>query len=273
MTPHRNKYNFFTEFFRFFDLLYHSIVRGVRQSNVNPVTGLLRDILQSLLIVAFFLFLTTFLGSKGSAIRGNEMLFVMSGVFLFLVHIKAIREIQSTKGPLNKMNLHTHVTSVLNLLASTFATLYIQIISFFVILYFTHVLIEPVVIYYPPGVALGFFAAWFSGLAIGNLFLSLNIFFPKAMSTITMLYIRLNMIFSGKIVLASTIPAFMYPMFAWNPLFHVIDHARSAAFINYTARRTDITYAFWVSFAILVISFMIDHWARKYASESWAARQ
>ena len=132
---------------------------------------------------------------------------------------------------------------------------------------------EPVVVFNPAGVAFAFFVAWLTGIAIGNLFLSISIFYPKTMALVSKMFIRLNMVFSGKFMMANSVPGFKFYLFAWNPLFHTIDHARSAAFINYTARRTDIHYALWVAFTLLVISFMIDHWTRKYASVSWQARQ
>ena len=135
LSPRKNT-SFLIEIFRFFDLLYHSTVRSVRQSNVNPIMGLFRDILQAMLYVLFFILFMRVLGMREMAIRGNEILFIMSGVFLFLVHTKAIAAVMQTKGPLNKMNLHTHVTSILNILANALAGVYIQVISFFIILYF-----------------------------------------------------------------------------------------------------------------------------------------
>lgn len=261
------------EVFRFFDLLYHSTVREVRKAKVNPMVGLLNDILQSMIYVAFFYFFMQIMGMRQLAVRGNEILFVMSGVFLFLVHVKAIGAVMKTKGPLNQMNLHTHVTSILNILAAALAAVYVQILAFFIILFLTHVLLEPVEIYYPAGVALSFFVAWLAGVAIGNLFLAISVFLPKTMRIVAQTFQRVNMVFSGKFSLANLIPTAMWPMFAWNPLFHTIDFARSSMFINYTATRTDISYAIYVSLGVLLAGFMVDHWTRKFASESWKARQ
>lgn len=258
--------------FRFFELLYHGTVREVRKQHRSPIAGLISDIVQSAIYVLFFLMLTRVMGMRQPAIRGNEILYIMTGVFLFLVHIRAIGAVMGTKGPLNPMNLHRSMNSVLNILSASLAAVYIQIIAFIILMFASNVLVERVTVYDPKGFAFAFFVAWIAGVAIGNLMLSLSVFFPKIMKIASQTFQRVNMIFSGKFFLAGTVPGYMFALFSWNPLFHVIDYCRGAAFINYSATRTNINYALWVTFALFVLSFMLDHWARKYASESWKAR-
>ena len=209
---------------------------------------------------------------RPSAIHGSKILYVMTGVFLFLVHIRAVGAVMGTKGPLNPMNLHSSMNSVLNILSATIAALYIQILAFFILMFASNVLVERITIHEPRNFAFAFFVAWIAGVAIGNLLLSLSVFFPRSMRIVSQTFQRINMVFSGKFFLANAIPGTLLPLFSWNPLFHVIDYCRDAAFINYTANRTNIDYALWVTFGLFVISFMIDHWARKYASESWKSR-
>ncbi|MEH6361043.1 MAG: ABC transporter permease, partial [Amylibacter sp.] len=104
-------------------------------------------------------------------------------------------------------------------------------------------------------------------------FLSLTPYAPTVIGLITSIYQRSNMIFSGKMLLASTLPGFMLPMFIWNPLFHTIDHARGFVFVNYIARVTNLTYPIILTISLLIIGMMFEHWARKYVSESWSKRQ
>ena len=258
--------------YRFFELLYHGIVREVRKQHRSPIIGLATDIFQSMLYVVFFLFFMNIMGMRQAAIRGSEVLYIMTGVFLFLVHIRAVAAVIGTKGPLNPMNLHSSMNTLLNILAATLATLYTQILAFAIMIFAANVLFERIIIYDAKRFAFAFFVAWIAGVAIGNLLLSLSVFFPRLMKLVSQMFQRLNMVFSGKFFLANAVPTSMFWMFSWNPLFHVIDYARDAAFINYTATRTNIHHALWVTFAIFVISFMLDHWARKYASESWKSR-
>jgi len=258
--------------FRFGELLYHGVVREVRKKYRSPIVGLVTEIVQSVIYVVFFLLFMKIMGNRQSPIRGNEVVYILTGVFLFLIHIRAIGAVMGTKGPLNPMNLHTSVNSILTILSASIATIYTQTLAFFIILFATNVLYERVEIYNPKGFAFAFFISWIAGIAIGNLMLSLSVFFPNLMKVISQTFQRVNMIFSGKFFVPNMIGANIFWLFTWNPLFHVIDYSRDAAFINYTATRTNINYALWATFGIFVVSFMIDHWARKYASESWKAR-
>ena len=258
--------------FRFFELLYHGIVREARKQHRTPIAGLATDILQSAIYVIFFLMFMNLMGMRQPTIRGSEVLYIMTGVFLFLVHIRAISAVMGTKGPLNPMNLHSSMNSILNVLSASIATVYIQIIAFIILMFASNVLFERIEIYNMRGFAFAFFVAWLAGVAIGNLMLSLSVFFPKLMKIASQTFQRVNMVFSGKFFLANTVPGNLFWMFSWNPLFHVIDYCRDAAFINYTATRTNINHALWVTFRVFFVSFMLDHWARKYASETWNSR-
>lgn len=263
----------FGKIVQFFELLYHSTVREIRKQHTNPVIGLINDIIQSAMYVVFFIFFIRILGMRESAIRGSEILYVMTGVFLFLVHNKAAGAVIGTKGALNQMNLHRNVNEILNILSAAIAALYIQFLAIVILLFFSHVLLEPIEFYRPRGVLFAFFIAWFSGICIGYFFMNLSVKYPKAGKIIFMTYSRANMIFSGKMFLANSLPSYMLPMFTWNPLFHTIDHARDSAFVNYTAHRTDIMYPIYLSLGVLFIAFLIGHYMRKNASQSWKARR
>ena len=57
-----------------------------------------------------------------------------------------------------------------------------------------------------------------------------------------MVYRRVNMLASGKMFVANTLPSFMLAMFDWNPLFHCVDQARSMMFINYSPIHSNLSY-------------------------------
>ena len=57
---------------------------------------------------------------------------------------------------------------------------------------------------------------------------------------------RLNMVASGKMFVANSLPGSVLVMFTWNPLFHVIDQARGFAFINYQPRNSDLFYPLYL---------------------------
>ena len=70
-------------------LVYHNTVRSIRKGHSHAAVSLLNNLTQSLLFVAVFYVLFDILGMRGSVIRGDFLLFVMSGIFLFLTHTKA----------------------------------------------------------------------------------------------------------------------------------------------------------------------------------------
>ena len=123
------------------------------------------------------------------------------------------------------------------------------------------------------GFAPGMLAAWASGAAIGLALLALKPWFPTVATLMSTLYMRANMIASGKMFVANTLPSFMLAMFDWNPLFHLIDQARGFAFINYFPRNSNWEYAVYVTIALIMLGLMGEFYTRRHASASWEARR
>jgi ABC-type polysaccharide/polyol phosphate export permease len=73
--------------------------------------------------------------------------------------------------------------------------------------------------------------------------------------------------------LANNLPAYMLPIFSWNPLFHTIDQARGYVFINYNPMNTNWHYTLWVGIVLTMIGLMGEFYTRRHASLSWSARR
>ncbi len=101
-----------------FELIYHSVVRNVRKSHRNAVAGLLLNILQTIIFVAIFYVMFTVLGMRQSALRGDFMLYLMSGIFLFLVHTKTVSAVASAEGPTSPMMQHAPLNTFVTLCAA-----------------------------------------------------------------------------------------------------------------------------------------------------------
>ncbi len=231
--------------------------------------GLFSNIMQSVVMIVVFYVMFSVFGMRGNAVRGDFLIFLMTGIFLFLTHTKTMAAIVGSEGPASPIMKHAPMTTFLSISSSALAALYLQLLSMGVILFVTHVAIRPVVIENPQGVFLSFILAWFSGVAIGLIFLSIKPFMPGFTSIATTVYSRANMIASGKMFVANTLPGYLLPYFTWNPLFHSIDQARGAAFINYSPHVTSISYPIYFSLALLVIGMMGEFFSRQYASASW----
>ena len=107
--------------------------------------------------------------------------------------------------------------------------------------------------------------AWFSGVAVGIIFLAIKPWAPRLVSILRMVYLRANMITSGKMFVANALPGSLLAVFSWNPLFHSVDQARGFIFINYTPHFTSMTYPLYLSLTLLVIGLMLEFFTRQRA--------
>lgn len=139
------------------------------------------------------------------------------------------------------------------------------------ILFLYHIIITPITIHQPIGALAMTLLAWFSGVAVGMVFMALKPWAPGFVSVASSIYMRANMITSGKMFVANTLPGYLLAMFDWNPLFHSIDQARGFTFINYFPHFSSISYPVKLSLTLIMIGLMLEFFTRKHASASWEA--
>lgn len=253
------------------ELILHSTVRQVRQTHGHAVVGLLLDMLQTIMMVLIFYFMMDILGLRGMAIRGDFLLYIMSGIFLYRTHVKTVKAVFGAEGPTSGMMKHAPMTTAVSISAAALSTLYIQILSMAAILYIYHAGFKPIEFENPVGAMAMVLLAWGTGAAVGLVFLALKPWAPRATILLQTIYTRANMFASGKMFVANSLPSFMISMFDWNPLFHLIDQARGFTFINYNPHFSSPMYPVWVGLACVMIGLMGEFYTRQYASISWAA--
>lgn len=258
---------------RLLALIYHGSVRHVRKSHGNALVGLLMNILQTVVFVAAFYAMFQVLGLKGAAIRGDFLLFLMSGIFLFLTFNKTMSAVIGSEGPTSPMMQHAPMNTIVAIGSAALGTLYIQLLSMFVVTFIYHAAVTPITVYDPVGAMAMVLLSWFSGLAIGMVFLAMKPWAPGFVGLVSMIFQRMNMIASGKMFVANMLPGSMLAMFDWNPLFHCIDQARGFTFINYNPHFSSIEYPLYVSIALIMVGLMGEFYTRKFASASWYARR
>lgn len=252
-------------------LIFHNAVRSVRKTHRDAVFAIGYNILQKVIMVGAFFILLDILGLRGLAIRGDFLLYVMSGIFVFMAHIKAVGAVMGSEGPTSPMMQHRPMNQVVAVCAAALGALYIQAVSILVMLTCYHLLWTPIEISQPFGAAMMLLLAWFSGCAVGMLLLAIKPWAPKFAQIVMQIYSRANMFASGKMFVANTLPAHMIAMFDWNPLFHIIDQGRGYIFVNYNPLKSSLMYPFWVSLVILAIGIMGVFYTSKRASLSWDA--
>ena len=259
--------------FETLELIFHAAIRNLRKSNGNAMLGLVMSIVQAMLMVVIMFFMMDILGMRRIAVRGDFVLYVMSGVFMFMTHIKAIGAVSGADGPTSQMMMHAPMNPIISIMGAALASLYQQTLSASVILFVYDAAWNPITIDEPVGMLGMFLLAWFSGVGIGMVFLSAKPWQPEAIGIIVTLYQRANVIASGKMVLANNLATERRNWFDWNPLFHTIDQGRGFVFLNYTPRYTDYHYAIYYALVCMMIGLMAEFFTRQHASASWNKRR
>ena len=253
------------------ELIYHATVRNVRKDHGNAIVGLLLNMLQTVVFVGTFYIMFSVLGLRGSAIRGDFLLYIMSGIFLFMTHVKAMTTVLGAEGSTSQMMKHAPMSTAVSITAAALSALYIQVLSVVIVMYIYHVAFTPISIPQPIGAFAMLLLAWFTGCSVGLVFLSLKPWFPKFIGLASTIYSRANMIASGKMFVANQTPGYILSMFTWNPLFHCIDQARGYAFTNYSPHHSSGLYPLYVGLALTMLGLLGEFYTRKHASASWTA--
>ena len=228
--------------FRFLELVYFGVVRSHRQTDGNAIIGLVKSMAQTVAMVMVFYVMLSLMGMRGMAVRGDYFLFLMSGVFLFMTHIKVITSIAMSEGPTSPMMQHAPMNTLVAILSAAIGSLYIQFLAVIVMLFIYHAAWQPILIDDVARAAQMVLLAWYTGIGVGLIVLALRPWLPGLSSSGMQLYTRINLFASGKMVVGNSLPFMMLPFFTWNPLFHIIDEARGAIFINYNPHFGAIRY-------------------------------
>lgn len=259
--------------FELLEVIYHATVRQLRGSHSNAVVALVMNVIQAALVLAIFVVMFDLLGMRRFAIRGDFILYVMSGVFMFMTHVKALGAVSGADSPASQMMMHAPMNPIIAVVSAALAALYKQVFAAGVILFLYHAVWTPITIF-DPVAAIGMFVlSWASGAAIGLIFYAAKPWQPDFVGILATIYQRANMIASGKMFVANQASSSLRSKFDWNPLYHTIDQARGDVFLNYQPRYTSIEYPIWAVLVCVMIGLMGQFFTRKYASASWGKRR
>ena len=255
--------------FETLELIYHVAVRNLRRTHNNAALGLVMSIVQALIMLLVMYFMMQLFGMRRAAVRGDFMLYVMSGVFMFMTHIKTISAVSGADGPTSQLMMHAPMNPIISIMGAALSSLYQQTLAAGSILFVYHAVWNPIYIDDPVGMMGMYLLSWFAGIGIGMVFLSARPWQPELIGIIVTLYTRANVIASGKMVLANNLPPARRNWFDWNPLFHTIDQGRGFIFLNYTPRYTSYEYAIYYATVCILIGLMAEFFTRQHASASW----
>ena len=108
-------------------LIYHSVVRSVRKQHNNAFITIGVNVLQVATFVGVFYLMFS--------IRGDLLVYIMSGIFLFMTHTKTMQSVFASEEPSSPMIQHSPMNTVISIMTAAFGALCIQLLSLFIILY------------------------------------------------------------------------------------------------------------------------------------------
>lgn len=251
------------------ELVFHGAVHNVRKSHTSAVVGLLLNLVQSLLMLAGFYLMFAFTGTRHVAIRGDYILYLMSGIFMYMTHVKAMTTVMKADGPTSAMMKHGPMNTLIAVGAAALGALYLQVLSALILLFIYHAVVTPITIDQPVPALGMMILSWATGVSIGMIFRAATPWQPRFFGTVSSIYTRLNMIASGKMFVANAMPTMILSWFTWNPLFHIIDQGRGYIFLNYGPRYSNVEYPLYFLLACLTIGLMGEFYTMKRVSLSW----
>jgi len=227
----------------FLEQVYFGTVRGMRKSSGrNAVLGLIGSMMQTVIFIMAFYFMFQLMGVRSSPIKGNYMLYIISGIAMFMTHNTAVQAVAGAEGPTSGMMQHAPMNTMIAVCSAALQSLYQQTITIGTILLIYHLAFNPVDIFKPIGLAGVFLLSWFTGVAIGMVFLALTPWHPPLVKILLMVYRRVIML----------------AMFDWNPLSHCVDQARGVMFINYSPIHSNLSYPLKVTLGAIILGLMLE---------------
>jgi len=257
---------------RIIDTIHHMTIREINKTHGDALHAIAMNMVQIGVLVGGFYAMNVIMHQGSAPLRGDLLIYILSGVFLFQVHVQAVSSGMRAEMPSSPIMAHAGLNSMIGLISAGLASLYQQMVSVAIIAGAYDIFYHPVLIDQPVRLAGLFLLAWASGLFVGMILFALRTHSPSLASVASQAYSRVNLLASGQMFIASTLPAYMLKWFTWNPLFHIIDQARDAAFINYRSWFTTTSYPVYFCIAMLGVGTIAEWWARRSSSLSDMAR-
>ncbi len=226
------------------------VVRHIYGGHRHALFSVLYNVAQTILLVgAFYLFSTVF-HMNSNMIRGDLLIFLITGVFVFGLHVKSVGAILDVKPGRS-------------FVAGALGCLYTQSYSLAIVVGLYTLLLQPVSLHHLSGVVAGVLLSWLSGVGIGLVFRAIKVRSRRLAGLLAQIYSRFNMFASGQMFVANMLPAYVLSFFKWNPLFHIVDQTRGAAFLNYTPWYSNWTFPCIATFLVLLLGLLIDEKTRR----------
>ena len=101
----------------------------MRKGHNNALLAIGVNMLQMVIFVLAFYVMFSLLGLRGAAIRGDFLVYLMSGIFLFMTHTKTMGAVVGSEGPSSPMMKHAPMNTAIAILAAALGTLLLDVLE------------------------------------------------------------------------------------------------------------------------------------------------
>ncbi|MGG7564765.1 ABC transporter permease [Rhodovulum sp. DZ06] len=256
--PARRRASLAREALRFCLLCHALAVQGIARQSTGSF-GLLAAFATPVALCAGFLAAYEILGLFRPAIRGDVVIFLLTGIYLFQLAARARGAADLNGG--GALLWHQPVQPALVVWSGALGAFYITVTSMGLILTGAALWRGVPPAADPAGLGAPLLLAWGFGVGSGMVMSGISRYAGGA-QLMGMLWQRAMFLTSGIFFLASAIPGWLRPFFDWNPLFHIIDAMRMAAFVNYGGGDTSLEYAALCVAGLLAVGHALERKVR-----------
>lgn len=240
-------------------------ISEVMRGHSHAAGALLSNVAQTILLVGVFYLISVLSGFGTALIRGDLLIYLISGVFLYNLHVKSVQAVFASDRADAAAAKRPRAARMLATLGAAAGCLYTQIVSVMIVLVLYRGLVGPFEIDDIYGAVSMLALSWLSGASVGLMLLALKTRLPGFAGFASQAYSRINMVASGQMFVANSLPVHVIGYLSWNPLFHMIDQARGFAFLNYTPWFSNLGMPTLATAGILVVGLVLDRSARRPA--------
>ena len=264
----QTRQGFWISLVAFITLVYSLVVRDLRTEHKNAALGILISVAQPLVTGLIFYAFMVFLGGGMGKVRGDDLTFVLLGFVVFFMHIRTVAQV--TNSLREDMLNHQRLSPFLLVSVKAISSGYKIILALIILLALNYLLRGVYEMQNLLHFIIVIFWCWLGGIAVGIIFMAAVRYLTWG-ALLQTAYIRIMFFTSGKFFVANMIGSDWRYFMDWNPLFHLLDQSRDAAFLNYTARTTTMEYAIIVYLVVLVFAMLVEHFVRINYSTSHMA--
>lgn len=232
------------------DVIFAIFLREIKNQSTDKI-GLVWSVVSPLIMIGGMTAMRTLLSGGGDAHGMPIMFFMVYGMLLIQFFLSTLKKSSDALLKNKPLYAFRQVQPISSILAISFFELLVKISVALVLVLICFVLKIDIYIHDAISVILNFFKVWLLGISVGTVFGLAYCYIPELKKVLQLLTRPLFFI-SGTFFSLQDIPREYWHYLDWNPLLHVIELTRYAAYPSYG--NEGVSY-FFLDMCVLVSVF------------------